>query len=70
MEKGGLPFSVVSCDCLYGRDSQFRADVDSLGVTYMADKQSIQEFTCPRQLWASLVRKREPEVVRLLVGQS
>lgn len=33
----GLPFSVVSCDCLYGRDSQFRADVGSLGVTYMAD---------------------------------
>ena len=33
----GLPFSVVSCDCLYGRDSQFRADVDNLGVTYVAD---------------------------------
>ena len=36
-QSNGLPFSVVSCDCLYGRDSQFRADVDRLGVTYMAD---------------------------------
>ncbi len=36
-KSNGLPFSVVSCDCLYGRDSQFRANVDSLGVTYMAD---------------------------------
>ena len=36
-KSNGLPFSVVSCDCLYGRDSQFRTDVDSLGVTYMAD---------------------------------
>ena len=36
-QSNGLPFSVVSCDCLYGRDSQFRADVDNLGVTYMAD---------------------------------
>lgn len=36
-QKNGLPFSVVSCDCLYGRDSQFRDDVDGLGVTYMAD---------------------------------
>lgn len=36
-QRNGLPFSVVSCDCLYGRDSQFRADVDALKVTYMAD---------------------------------
>jgi SRSO17 transposase len=36
-QRNGLPFSVVSCDCLYGRDSQFRADVDALKVTYIAD---------------------------------
>lgn len=33
----GLPFEVVGCDSLYGRDSQFRADLDAEGVIYMAD---------------------------------
>ena len=33
----GLPFEVVGCDSLYGRDGQFRADLDALGVIYMAD---------------------------------
>lgn len=33
----GLPFSVVGCDSLYGRDSQFRADLDAEELLYMAD---------------------------------
>ncbi|OGG45428.1 MAG: hypothetical protein A3F84_06375 [Candidatus Handelsmanbacteria bacterium RIFCSPLOWO2_12_FULL_64_10] len=33
----GLPFDVVGCDSLYGKDSQFRADLDSEDVIYMAD---------------------------------
>lgn len=33
----GLPFAVVGCDSVYGRDSQFRADLDAEGVIYMAD---------------------------------
>ena len=33
----GLPFSVVGCDSLYGRDSQFRADLDAEELIYMAD---------------------------------
>lgn len=33
----GLPFEVVGCDSLYGRDGQFRADLDAERVTYMAD---------------------------------
>jgi SRSO17 transposase len=33
----GLPFAVVSCDSLYGRDSQFRADLDGEDIIYMAD---------------------------------
>ncbi|MFO7943297.1 MAG: IS701 family transposase [Anaerolineales bacterium] len=36
-QKRGLPFETVSCDSLYGRDSQFRADLDQTGLTYMAD---------------------------------
>jgi SRSO17 transposase len=33
----GLPFTIVGCDSLYGRDHQFRADVDAEGLIYMAD---------------------------------
>jgi SRSO17 transposase len=33
----GLPFDVVGCDSLYGRDSQFRADLDAEQVIYVAD---------------------------------
>ena len=33
----GLPFAIVSCDSVYGRDSQFRADLDAEEVIYMAD---------------------------------
>jgi SRSO17 transposase len=33
----GLPFEAVSFDCFYGRDSQFRADVNDEGLIYMAD---------------------------------
>lgn len=33
----GLPFEVVGGDSLYGRDGQFRADLDAEGVIYMAD---------------------------------
>src|SRR5205085_2043243 len=32
----GLPFALLACDALYGRDSQFRADVDAEGVQYAA----------------------------------
>ncbi len=33
----GLLFEIVGCDCSYGRDSQFRAALDTQGVLYMAD---------------------------------
>lgn len=33
----GLPFQAVSCDSLYGRDSQFREELDQMGLIYMAD---------------------------------
>jgi len=32
-----LPFAVVGCDSLYGRDRQFRAALDAEQVVYMAD---------------------------------
>jgi len=32
----GLPLDLLACDALYGRDSQFRADVDAEGVRYAA----------------------------------
>jgi SRSO17 transposase len=32
----GLPFDLLACDALYGRDSQCRADVDAEGVRYAA----------------------------------
>ena len=32
----GLPFALLACDALYGRDSQFRADLDTEGVQYAA----------------------------------
>src|SRR5215813_11416534 len=31
-----LPFELLACDALYGRDSQFRADLDAEGVWYAA----------------------------------
>jgi SRSO17 transposase len=36
-QANGVPFTVVGCDSVYGRDSQFRADLDAKGVIYMAD---------------------------------
>jgi SRSO17 transposase len=33
----GFPFEVVGCDTVYGRDSQFRAELDRDGILYMAD---------------------------------
>ena len=33
----GLPFEVVGCDSLYGRDRELRANLDAEGVIYMAD---------------------------------
>jgi SRSO17 transposase len=33
----GLPFAVVGCDSLYGRNHQFRADLDAEKIIYMAD---------------------------------
>jgi SRSO17 transposase len=33
----GLHFEGVGCDTLYGRDSQFRADLDADGILYMVD---------------------------------
>src|SRR5262250_2783401 len=32
----GLPFELLACNALYGRDSQFRADLDMEGVWYAA----------------------------------
>ena len=32
----GVPFDLLACDALYGRDSQFRADLDTAGVLYAA----------------------------------
>lgn len=32
----GVPFEVVGCDCLYGRNKQFRADLDAEDLIYMA----------------------------------
>src|SRR4029453_4430788 len=32
----GVPFDLLACDALYGRDSQVRADVDAEGVGYAA----------------------------------
>jgi len=36
-QQRGLPFQTISCDSLYGRDSQFRAELDQMGLIYMAD---------------------------------
>ena len=33
----GLPFSVIGCDSLYGRDGQLRADLDARHEIYLAD---------------------------------
>lgn len=33
----GMPFTIVGCDNLYGRDSEFRAALATEGVLYMAD---------------------------------
>jgi SRSO17 transposase len=35
-QQGGLPFEAVSCDELYGRDFQFRADLEAEKVLYAA----------------------------------
>lgn len=35
-KSNGLPFELVACDTLYGRDWQFRADVDAQAVQYAA----------------------------------
>ncbi len=35
-QMAGLPFEAVSCDELYGRDGQFRADLAQIPVTYAA----------------------------------
>lgn len=32
-----LPFEEVACDDLYGRDNQFRAELDQAGIVYYAD---------------------------------
>lgn len=36
-QERGLPFKTISCDNFYGRDGQFRADLDQEGLIYMAD---------------------------------
>ena len=36
VKANGVPFDLLACDALYGRDSQFRADVDTAGVLYAA----------------------------------
>jgi SRSO17 transposase len=35
--RNSLPFSVVGCDSLYGRNNSFRSALDAEGITYMAD---------------------------------
>lgn len=35
-QANGLPFELLACDALYGRDGQFRADLDAAGVVYAA----------------------------------
>lgn len=37
VKANALPFEVVGFDCFYGRDSQFRIDVNDEGLVYMAD---------------------------------
>jgi SRSO17 transposase len=32
----GVPFDLLACDALYGRDGQFRAALDAEGVLYAA----------------------------------
>ena len=32
----GVPFDLLACDALYGRDGQFRAALDATGVLYAA----------------------------------
>jgi SRSO17 transposase len=36
VKANGVPFDLLACDALYGRDSQFRADLDTAGVLYAA----------------------------------
>jgi SRSO17 transposase len=36
-QANGLPFEVVGCDSLYGRNRQLRADLDGANIHYMAD---------------------------------
>ena len=36
VKANGVPFDRLACDALYGRDSQFRADLDTAGVLYAA----------------------------------
>lgn len=33
----GMPFGIVGCDTLYGRDAEFRAELEDEGILYMAD---------------------------------
>jgi SRSO17 transposase len=33
----GMPFEIVGCDSLYGRDARFRAELETDGTLYMAD---------------------------------
>jgi SRSO17 transposase len=33
----GMPFKIVGCDSLYGRDAEFRAALETEGILYMAD---------------------------------
>lgn len=35
-KENGIPFAVVGCDCLYGRNKRFRADLDAEEIIYMA----------------------------------
>jgi len=37
VKKNGVPFEVVGCDSLYGQSKQFRADLDTEAIIYMAD---------------------------------
>ena len=51
MKAKGVPFDLLACDALYGRDSQFRADLAADNVQYAAQ--------VPADTWVYL---SEPQV--------
>lgn len=79
----GLPFELLACDALYGRDNQLRADLDTEGVRYAAQvpADTLVSLSAPRvgipQKWSKRGRPRPrlqglsphpPQEVRTLAG--